>query len=161
MNETVHISGTDYDLIHRVVSQSVEQTVRYAAEWAATLPCGETVVFYGGLGSGKTTFIRGMVVGLDGDDPVSSPTFTLVNEYAGRCPIYHVDLYRIDSTAALKDVGLEDYIGAETICLVEWPEIAASFLPAGHRAVRLSMDFDHMGPEARLIEVLQQHDSSH
>ena len=72
-----------------------------------------------------------------------------------------MDLYRIDSAAALKDVGLEDYISTETICLVEWPEIAASFLPAGHRAVRLTMDFDQMGPEARLIEVLQQHDSCH
>jgi len=151
----------DYDLVHRMVSRSVEQTVRYAAEWAATLPCGETVAFYGGLGSGKTTFIRGMVAGLNGENAVSSPTFTLVNAYTGRCPIYHVDLYRIDSTALLRDVGLEDYINPESICLVEWPEIAASFLPAGHRAVRLSMDFDQMGPETRLIEVLQQHDSRH
>ncbi|NLP09453.1 tRNA (adenosine(37)-N6)-threonylcarbamoyltransferase complex ATPase subunit type 1 TsaE [bacterium] len=159
MNETVHISGTNYDLVHRAISQSVEQTVHFAAAWATTLQCGDTVAFYGGLGSGKTTFIRGIVAGLNSKDPVSSPTFTLVNEYTGRCPIYHVDLYRIDSTAALRDVGLEDYINAETICLVEWPEIAASFLPAGHRAVRLSMDFAQMGPEARLIEVLQQHDS--
>jgi tRNA threonylcarbamoyladenosine biosynthesis protein TsaE len=155
----LQIEKISYRLVHRLVSTSASQTLHIAGEWAALLHPGNVVAFYGNLGSGKTTFIRGLCSGLNVTDGVSSPTFTLVNEYQGLLRIYHLDLYRITTLGGLKDIGLEEYFYSDGVCLVEWPEIVQSILPAGHQAIRLSFDFDKLGPEARIIEVLQHNDS--
>ena len=100
------------------------------ASLAASLGPGDTVLLSGGLGAGKTAFARGVARGL-GVDPleVRSPTFTLVNIYRGRVPVYHVDLYRIGKEEDLSELGLEEVIGTDGVALVEWPERLGPYLP--------------------------------
>jgi tRNA threonylcarbamoyladenosine biosynthesis protein TsaE len=150
-----------YRTVHKFESANEAGTLEFAERWAASLSAGSVIAFYGPLGSGKTTFIRGLCIGLEVQEIISSPTFTLVNEYRGRLPVYHLDLYRISTLAGLKDVGLEDYFYSDGICLVEWPEIAQSLLPPHHQAVRISYDFSRWGVNGRLVEILEQYDSGH
>jgi len=159
--QLVAIKQTTYLLVHRELSQSESHTLQFAAAWAQELRPGDVVAFYGRLGSGKTTFIRGLVAGLGARDTVSSPTFTLVNVYRGRHQIFHLDLYRLHQASELRDVGVEEYLAGDGICVVEWPEIIQPWLPIGHHAIRLSHDFDGLNQDTRLIEVLQHHDSRH
>lgn len=89
------------------------------------------VCFFGEMGSGKTTLIKAIVKELHSTDEVSSPTFSLVNEYAGDHgkPIYHFDFYRLKSIDEAYDIGYEEYFYGEGICLVEWPQVIESLLP--------------------------------
>ena len=89
---------------------------------------GDLVYLSGELGAGKTTLARGIARGLGYEGRVNSPTFTLMNVYQGRCPIYHFDFYRL-SEEELDDLGLEDYLGGEGICLIEWPAAGEKALP--------------------------------
>lgn len=105
------------------ISSSIAETERVAAAFAATLSAGDVVMLHGALGAGKTAFARGMAhgLGIDADD-VSSPTFTLVHEYrGGRMPLYHADLYRLES-AAVEDLGLEEMGAGVGILAIEWAE---------------------------------------
>ena len=104
-------------------SRSQDETHRIAAAWAASLQPGAVVLLSGDLGAGKTAFVRGLAQGL-GIDPgdVTSPTFTLVHEYrAGRLPLIHVDLYRLDS-ADLDEIGLDENLASHGVTAVEWAE---------------------------------------
>jgi tRNA threonylcarbamoyladenosine biosynthesis protein TsaE len=105
---------------------------------SANLGAGDTVLLDGDLGTGKTVFARGVAAGL-GVDPrtVHSPTFTLVNVYSGRLPVYHIDLYRIEKPEDLTELGLEDCIGTDGVALVEWPERLGRYRPA--RAIRVTL----------------------
>lgn len=110
----------------QTISNSVEETERLGAELAAKLPAGSVVAFTGDLGAGKTAFVRGMARGLGVMERVTSPTFTIVNEYEGRSrPLFHFDLYRLNSADELFDIGWEDYLARGGICAVEWSERAA------------------------------------
>jgi tRNA threonylcarbamoyladenosine biosynthesis protein TsaE len=103
-------------------SHSAQQTENIGAEFACALPRGSVVAFRGGLGAGKTAFIRGMVRGLGIDEYVTSPTFTIVNEYLGPVPVFHFDMYRLSGEDELFDIGWEDYLCRGGICCVEWSE---------------------------------------
>lgn len=106
-----------------VVTSSEEETAAAGERLAATLAAGDVVLLYGNLGAGKTAFVRGLARGF-GADPaeVSSPTFTLVQEYAGpRATLYHVDLYRLDP-AEVDDLGLDELVSADGVVAVEWAE---------------------------------------
>jgi len=130
------------------VSESPEQTEAAGARLAAGLKPGDVVLVQGEMGSGKTTFVRGAVRALGVTGPVTSPTFTLGNRYDGDVPVAHLDLHRL-STLAGEDPGLlDDYVDAETIAFVEWPEVAESELSA---AVRVRLE--HRGGDRREIEV--------
>ena len=108
------------------VSNSVEETEKIGAELAGRLLAGTIVAFTGDLGAGKTAFVRGMARGLGIDERVTSPTFTIVNEYAGgEKPLFHFDLYRLYDADELFDIGWEDYLARGGICAVEWSERAA------------------------------------
>jgi tRNA threonylcarbamoyladenosine biosynthesis protein TsaE len=89
-----------------------------------TLMAGDIVLLFGGLGAGKTTFTQGIAEGLGVDDKdyVRSPTFTLINQYQGRHPIYHIDLYRIDSYAEIINLGFEELLNGEAVLIIEWAE---------------------------------------
>ena len=89
---------------------------------AKSIPGGAVIAMYGDLGAGKTAFVRGMARGLNLDCHVSSPTFTIVNEYLGDRELIHFDMYRLSSADELFDIGWEDYIARGAICAVEWSE---------------------------------------
>ena len=105
------------------ITNSEQETEALGERLAAALPDGAVVVFYGELGSGKTAFVRGMARGMGIDALVSSPTFTIVNEYVGpRRNLFHFDMYRLGSADELYDIGWEDYLGRGGVCAVEWSE---------------------------------------
>ena len=113
----------------QIVSNSVEETERIAADFAATLPLGTIIAFTGDLGAGKTAFVRGLAKGLGVRDRVTSPTFTIVNEYEGeKGSLFHFDLYRLQDADELFDIGWEDYLCRHGICAVEWSERAEGFM---------------------------------
>lgn len=88
-----------------------------------TLPAGTVIAFTGDLGAGKTAFTRGLARGLGIEDRITSPTFTIVNEYeGGRLPLFHFDMYRLESSDELFDIGWEDYLRRGGVCAVEWSE---------------------------------------
>ena len=111
------------------LSHSVAETEALGAQLAQGLSPGTVLAYQGDLGLGKTAFTRGLARGLGITARVTSPTFTLVNEYEGRIPLFHFDLYRLDSSDALFDIGWEDYLDRGGICAVEWSERAADALP--------------------------------
>ena len=112
------------------LSNSVEETEALGAELAGRLEPGDVVAFTGDLGAGKTAFVRGMAQGLGIPQRVTSPTFTIVNEYLGETPLFHFDMYRLDDSDALFDIGWEDYLERGGVCVVEWSENVADALPS-------------------------------
>ena len=103
-------------------TESAAQTEALGRELGARLRPGSVVAFRGGLGMGKTAFTRGLAQGLGCTGRVTSPTFTIVNEYRGNIPLFHFDMYRLDSSDALFDIGWEDYLARGGVCAVEWSE---------------------------------------
>ena len=110
------------------ITRSQQETQDVAREIAATLKAGDVLLLSGNLGAGKTAFVRGLAAGL-GIDPeeVSSPTFTLLQEYDGlRFPLYHFDAYRLASEEEFVRIGAEDYLYGDGVCVIEWPELELS-----------------------------------
>jgi tRNA threonylcarbamoyladenosine biosynthesis protein TsaE len=104
------------------ISHSEQETEDLGARLSSGLPGGSVVAMYGDLGSGKTAMVRGMAQGLGLNARVSSPTFTIVNEYLGEIPLFHFDMYRLGDADELFEIGWEDYIQRGGICAVEWSE---------------------------------------
>ena len=111
------------------LSHSPEETERIGETLGKTLRPGSVVAYRGGLGMGKTAFTRGLARGLGCAGRVTSPTFTIVNEYQGRIPLFHFDMYRLPDADALFDIGWEDYLDRGGVCAVEWSENVAEALP--------------------------------
>ena len=110
-------------------SNSVAETEELGAQLAARLRPGDVVAYTGDLGAGKTAFTRGIARGLGIPERVTSPTFTIVNEYeGGRLPLFHFDLYRLGDPEELFDIGWEDYLQRGGVCAVEWSENVAGAL---------------------------------
>lgn len=130
-----------------IVSRSEQETIEAGRRLGASLQAGDVVLLYGDLGAGKTAFVRGLAAGLGIDpDEVTSPTFTIVQEYRGpRLTLQHVDLYRL-SPAEVADVGLEDLTADDTVVAVEW----ADRLPAIPPPPRVEIRIDHAGDGRRL-----------
>lgn len=119
-------------------SNSPAETEAVGAALAERLGPGAVVAFTGGLGAGKTAFVRGLARGLGAADRVTSPTFTVVNEYEdGRLPLFHFDMYRLGSSDELYDIGWEDYLARGGICAVEWSENILDALD--EKAVRVDL----------------------
>ena len=113
-------------------------THAFGRELAASVRAGDVIALTGGLGAGKTHLTQGLVAGLGGRGSVTSPTFTLVHEYAGgRLPVYHFDLYRLDRAEEALALGWEDYLDRDGVCVVEWADKFPELLPAGTRWFRL------------------------
>ena len=122
------------------------ETEALGAAAAERLAAGDVVLVSGELGSGKTTFVRGACRGLGVTGPVTSPTFTIGRRYAGRLPVSHIDLYRLDGLADEDPALLADYLGPEAVAFVEWPERAD--LPD---RVVLRVRLQHLGGDRRRI----------
>ncbi len=111
------------------VTHSPAETERLGEKLAEKLTPGAVLAYRGELGAGKTAFTRGLARGLGYTDPVTSPTYTIVNEYlGGRLPLFHFDMYRLSSAEDLWDIGWEDYLDRGGVCAVEWSENVAEAL---------------------------------
>ena len=111
------------------LSHSPEETEQLGEQLGRTLRPGSVVAYRGDLGMGKTAFTRGLARGLGCTCRVTSPTFTIVNEYSGALPLFHFDMYRLDSSDELFDIGWEDYLARGGVCAVEWSERVEDALP--------------------------------
>ena len=111
------------------LSHSPEETEQLGEQLGRTLRPGSVVAYRGDLGMGKTAFTRGLARGLGCTCRVTSPTFTIVNEYSGALPLFHFDMYRLDSSDDLFDIGWEDYLSRGGVCAVEWSERVEDALP--------------------------------
>ena len=125
------------------------ETEAIGAEFGASLPDGSVVAMYGDLGAGKTAFVRGMAKGMGIDARVSSPTFTIVNEYLGDRELYHFDMYRLGSSDELFDIGWEDYLSRGGVCAVEWSENVEDAFEGDEIIVTISK----LSAEERKIEI--------
>ena len=134
-------------------SASEQETEAIGRELAQRLAPGAVVAFTGDLGAGKTAFVRGMAQGLGISQRVTSPTFTIVNEYeGGALPLFHFDMYRLDSADDLFDIGWEDYLARGGVCAVEWSEQVADALPEGTVYVTLTRHPEHDGWRSITVE---------
>jgi tRNA threonylcarbamoyladenosine biosynthesis protein TsaE len=127
-----------------VETASPEETLALGERLAPHLAPGDVLALYGDLGAGKTHLVKGVARGLGADpEDVSSPTFTLVNEYATRdaegapLPLYHLDVYRIERLRELEEIGVEELLHGDGVCVVEWPERMEPMLPPHTLRVRL------------------------
>lgn len=134
-----------------IVSHSPEQTVKWGKQLGELLEAGDVVALVGELGAGKTTLARGIARGLGVDEhsPVVSPTFTLINEYQGRIPLYHLDFYRLDCPGDCASLGLEEYFCGEGVALIEWADKMETLLPDGYLLVKLA----HVDDQVRQLEI--------
>lgn len=123
------------------LSHSPEETEQIGEMLGKTLHAGAVLAYRGGLGMGKTAFTRGLARGLGCTGRVTSPTFTIVNEYEGDIPLFHFDLYRLGSSDELFDIGWEDYLQRGGVCAVEWSENVADAMQ-GAISVRIGRDSD-------------------
>jgi tRNA threonylcarbamoyladenosine biosynthesis protein TsaE len=132
-----------------VTCASAEATRALAAGLARRATPGTVVALTGDLGAGKTCFIQGLAEGLGVEGPVTSPTFVMIAEHAGRVPLYHVDLYRTESLAEIRRLGLEELLDGSGITAIEWAEKAEPLLPPRTIHVRIR----GAGDEPRTVEI--------
>lgn len=132
------------------ITNSPAETEALGKELAKELKSGDFVAMFGDLGVGKTAFVRGVASVLCPDVRVQSPTYTIVNAYRGKIPLYHFDMYRIDSEEALYSCGFFDYLDSG-ICIAEWCENITDFIPEGARRVTISKITG--SPDSRRIEI--------
>ena len=130
------------------LSHSPEETERIGEALGRTLQPGCVVAFRGGLGMGKTAFTRGLARGLGCRGRVTSPTFTIVNEYNGDIPLFHFDMYRLGGEDELFDIGWEDYLTRGGVCAVEWSENVTEAMEGA-----VSVTIDVLGENTRRITI--------
>jgi tRNA threonylcarbamoyladenosine biosynthesis protein TsaE len=131
-------------------SASPDETLALGRRLGGDLDAGDVVALYGELGAGKTHFVKGICGGLGvAPEEVTSPTFTIVHEYGGDLPIYHVDAYRIKRVAEFYELGYDSFFFGEGVTLIEWPERVEPLIP--EHALRLELK--HLGGDNRRIEV--------
>jgi len=142
-------------MARRIETASAAETEALGAKVGASLVAGDLVLVAGELGAGKTTFVRGACRALGFSGAVTSPTFTIGQRYAGRVPISHIDLYRVDSLGLEDPALLADYVFPDVVAFVEWPQGAQDALGVLARIawrVRLS----HAGGDRRVVEIAQE-----
>lgn len=141
----------------KFTTNSEEETIELGKRFAERLSRGDVVLFYGDLGSGKTEFIKGICRAFEVEEIVTSPTFTIMNQYAGSLEgkdidIYHIDLYRIKGKEELVEIGFEECIySQDALKLVEWAENSFDIVKFSNYTVRIKADFESMNE--RLIEI--------
>ena len=121
-------------------SFSYNDTQEIAKEIADTLKGGEFIAMYGDLGAGKTAFVQGIAKALGITNHITSPTFTILNEYEGRFPLYHFDVYRIIDPDEMYEIGYDDYINSDGICIIEWAELIEDLFPQKYFKITILQD---------------------
>ena len=132
-----------------ILTNSPAETEAIGAALGAIIPAGTILAYRGDLGAGKTAFTRGLALGLGYGEPVTSPTYTIVNEYlGGRLPLFHFDMYRLRSADDLWDIGWEDYLDRNGVCAVEWSENVEDALEGA-----VTVNIEKTGEESRRITI--------
>jgi len=132
-----------------IFTNTVDDTEQAGIMLARSLTPGTVVAMYGDLGAGKTAFVRGLARGLHSSSRVTSPTFTIVNEYNGDLPLFHFDMYRLSCADELFDIGWEDYLARGGVCVVEWSEnVSRAF-----DGTEISVTIDKLSDTERKITV--------
>jgi len=133
-------------------TKSSAETIRIGKSIGSHLLPGDVVALVGELGAGKTQFIKGMATGIGVGKPtyISSPSFTLINEYPGRIPFYHIDLFRLEREKEAEELGLEDYFQGKGITAIEWADKIPSFLPKEILLIHIA----YTGIHTRSIEII-------
>jgi tRNA threonylcarbamoyladenosine biosynthesis protein TsaE len=126
---------------------SAEETMAFAEKLGRALKKGDILTLAGDLGAGKTTFTKGLAKGLGVTRTVNSPTFTIIKEYKGRLPLYHMDVYRLENSD--EDLGFEEYFSGDGVCVVEWAIFIQEYLPED----RLEIIISHIGEHGREIRL--------
>lgn len=149
----------------KIKSCSVEETISLAKKLGSTITKGTTICLTGDLGTGKTHFAKGVAEGLGITSSITSPTFTIVNEYhTGRLPLYHFDVYRVHDADEILQVGFEEYIYGEGITLIEWADLIESILPDEFLQVKIEKNqteneriitFNSVGKDYPFLEALR------
>jgi len=129
------------------VTQDPQETIQLGEHFATFVEKGDVFSFVGELASGKTTFIKGILKGLSFDEPVTSPTFTLVNEYNAKFPVIHIDCYREDEQERWIKLGINDYMDEENVVIIEWADKMKSILPLN----TIQIQFSHKSIYSREI----------
>jgi tRNA threonylcarbamoyladenosine biosynthesis protein TsaE len=123
-----------------ILTHSPEETFRAGREAARAARAGDVFALVGGLGAGKTQWVKGFAAGLGSEAPVTSPTFTLIHEYpGGRLPLYHADCYRLERPEELLAIGLDDYLDGRGVLVIEWADKFPELLPTSARWVRFTI----------------------
>jgi tRNA threonylcarbamoyladenosine biosynthesis protein TsaE len=149
-------------MIESHTTTSTEGTISLAGAFAGNLRRGDVVALYGDLGSGKTQFVKGVCRAFKAHTPATSPSFVILNRYDGvdisgnELLMYHFDLYRIKSLTELYDLGYEEFLQGDGICLVEWAEMLGDLLPEQRYDVRLSVGEDENQRRIEINEVGKQ-----
>ncbi len=134
-------------------SFSEKETIQIARTLAKQVKAGDVYCLSGDLGVGKTVFTKGFAKGLGIEEPVNSPTFTIMQIYEeGRLPFYHFDVYRINDVEEMEEIGYEDYFYGEGVCFIEWAELIQEILPNNCKKIKIEKDFSK-GFDYRRIEM--------
>ena len=135
----------------QITTHSADETQALGTKLAKRLQPGDVIAYFGDLGAGKTALTRGIAQGLGITDIVTSPTYTIVNEYlTGRLPLFHFDMYRLGSSDELFDIGWEDYLARGGVCAVEWSENVEDALQG---AIRVTIEKDRFEADTRRITI--------
>lgn len=152
-----HVPGilTERDaMLRKIISTGPDRTRAIAARLLAALGRGSVLSLHGELGSGKTCFVQGLAEALGVQQAVTSPSYTIVREYKGRLPLYHIDLYRMKSLEEALDIGLSDYLEGDGIAAVEWGERASDIFPSH----TIHVTFQHLDDrDSRMITIEAPH----
>lgn len=126
-----------------IETNSAEETFALGRQIGQQAKAGEVYTLIGDLGVGKTVLTQGVAAGLDIDEPINSPTFTIVQIYEeGRMPFYHFDVYRIGDMEEMEEIGYEDYFYGDGICLIEWANLIEEILPSAYRQITIEKDLE-------------------
>ena len=141
-----------------IETNSPQETKELGKKMAERAKPGDVFTLVGDLGVGKTVFTQGIGEGLGIDEPVNSPTFTIVQEYeSGRMPFYHFDVYRIGDPEEMDEIGFDDYIYGDGLCLIEWADLIEEILPEKRVAIRIEKDLEK-GFDYRRITIQEEVD---
>ena len=139
------------DMNKKIVINNIEETNALGAELAEGLKAGNVVALIGDLGTGKTTLTKAIAKGLGVAEELSSPTFNVVKEYrSGRLPLYHFDVYRINDPDELFELGFDEYLHGDGVCLIEWADLVEDLLPED--CLKINISFGNSEDE-RVIEL--------
>ena len=135
-----------------ILSLSAEQTFNIGLILGKILKKGDIVCLSGDLGTGKTAFVGGIAKAFSIDSYITSPTFTIVNEYSGEIPLYHFDVYRIGDIDELYDIGFEEYLYSDGVVVIEWAELVKDAIPEENIWIEITKDLS-IGTDARKIKI--------